>query len=222
MLVHEQAAGDIGELIAGRAVDFPYGRKALAAREDLLHEDDETATRLLESGGEALRVACRVAQPVDVVDTHPCEAFVGTELEDETVCEEEDARILYTDPDQPVDVEEPAIVDLVPAQPPVAGAVVLAADEGLHVAAGLAVGRERENLSIHLEQRTLVVHNDSGVSAGPLQRPAQCGYQDPAGLGGPIDVEDGGSFRLLAVSHDLPPPPVRRVCRHVVWDDVDQ
>ena len=101
----------------------------LVVREDLLDENDRLSRWAFKGDRQALEIAARVAEPVHVVDSDPGDASVSADLAYEPVGQLEHGRVLDPDADEAVDVEEPAVVDLMGAQAPVRGPVVLLVDD---------------------------------------------------------------------------------------------
>ena len=141
-LVDEQLGHPVQELVAGGPGHRPRRRQLLVPLQDLLHHD----------------VGARrgVAQPVQVALAgrrrpstwsmrSPSTVPSATRLEDEAVGVGEHRLVLHPQPDQRLDVEEPAVGELLGRRAPVGQPVVLPAQQGVE---GVGVAVERVDLGV--------------------------------------------------------------------------
>jgi hypothetical protein len=141
-----QDAGDAAQrVVAGRAVAGPVRRQLLLALEDLLHDDVGTPAVGPSGLRQASQVAARVREAVGVVDPEAVEHAVGEQVEQHPVGRLEDDRVLDADRGQGVDVEEPAVVELLVRHAPVREPVPLLVDELGHRQV-LGAGADREHV----------------------------------------------------------------------------
>ncbi len=119
--VHEQAGGEVGEPVAGRPVDRPAGGQRLIGGQDLLDHDP----CLWRRAAQAREIAGRIAQAVGMIDPKPVDEPALDPAQDEAVHVVEDRRILDSQPDQVVDVEEAPIAEVAESGTPRRQPVVL-------------------------------------------------------------------------------------------------
>jgi hypothetical protein len=126
--IRQQAEEQVRELVARRALDRPVLAQRLVAREDLLDNEVEGARRPLAQPGQ---VALRVEQPVHMVDADAVQRAVPQKVEHQPVRVVEQLRQLHPDAGKLVDVEEPAVVDVVGRHAKMRHAPVLVGDQGV-------------------------------------------------------------------------------------------
>ena len=129
--VHEQAEDQVGEFIAGRAVDRPILAQRLVPRQDLLDDQIEGSWR---QRAQPLQVRLGIEEPVDMVDAQAVERPVADQREDEAVGVVEQLRQLHADAGELVDVEEAAIVDVVGGDAEMRRAPMLVGDQRIEAA----------------------------------------------------------------------------------------
>ena len=113
--VDEQAVHEVEELVAAGAGGRPTGRKRLVRRQDLLDDRVEVAAaRLLEP----TEVFARIEQAVGMIDADAADLAVAEETQDQLMRRIEDVLALHAEGGQLVDVEEPAVVDLLRGDAP--------------------------------------------------------------------------------------------------------
>ena len=125
--VDEQSVDLVQEVVAGGAVHRPPRRQPLAARQNLLGDDVQRDARLASLrrprlGGQILQhleVPRRIEQAVGMIDADAGDAPFADQPRQQLVDGAKDVGILDAQPGQRVDVEEPAVVDLVRRRPPV-------------------------------------------------------------------------------------------------------
>ena len=127
--VDQHPVGDGQELVPGGAGDRPGGQ-ALAVLEDLLDDHER------HLGGQPPQVGGRVGQAVDVVDPDPVDQALGDQPEDGGVGAQVDLGVLLADPDEVVDGEEAAVVEVDRGPAPLDQLVVLRASRSVPGAVG--------------------------------------------------------------------------------------
>ena len=174
------------------------------------------------------QVAARVGQPVGVVDAQPVDPALGDQGEQHGVGLGEDLLVLDPHPGQRVDVEEPSVVELLVADPPVRQPVELPVEQ-LGQRQVLGAGPDREHV-VEVAQHRLAagaagaVEGDLAVGDHLADPPPEHRHQQRALLGGPVDVEPPRVRRGRAVAQHRPQRGVQRRRgrhRHVVGHDVD-
>ena len=140
--VDEQAVDDVGEAVAGRAVQRPVRRQLLVRGSDLLGQDVEGPGTGVAAGCRArladqlcvallqpAEIGSRVEQAVGMVDAQAVDLAAGDQIEHQPVRRVEDLGTLHPQCGQFVDVEEAAVVDLVGGDAPVGQPVRLLLDQ---------------------------------------------------------------------------------------------
>ncbi len=219
--VDEHAADHPKCVVARRPRARPVPRKPLVALEDLLDHDPCTAGR----GGEPPQVAARVRQPVRMVDAEAVDLALPAQRDQQGVREGEHRRVLDADRHEGVHVEEPAVVELLVAHPPVGQPVVLGVEQ-LRQAQPLGPRPDREHLFVVAQDRLRPGPVDDQLSGGQAltDAAAEHGHEQRLARHVPLDVEPGGVRRGRAVTQHRPQRQVEgrgRRHRHVVGDDVD-
>ncbi len=120
----------VGKVVAGAAVDRPI-RQPLVAREDLLNKDVE---RLAASLAQRRAIGGGVEQPVDMVDTQPVDLSMIDHVEHQPVGCIEQLGQFDAQPGQIVDVEKPAVVDLLGGNAPVGDPISLLLQQPMQTA----------------------------------------------------------------------------------------
>ncbi len=115
-LVDECVGKGGDELVACRAVDRPVGGEGLVFLQDLLDEDGDVRSH---GGAQALQVAARIGEAVDMVDPKAVHRALPHEGEDEPVALLEDRGILDAQARKPGDLEEAAIAEMAARRLPV-------------------------------------------------------------------------------------------------------
>ena len=210
-------------VVAGRARARPVGGQALLALEDLLDPD-----RGARPAGrcEPLEVAGGVREPVGVVDAeavdHPC----VVQLEQQPVRRLEDVVELDAHGDEPVDLEEAAVVEPFVLLAPVGQPVVLPGEQVADVLGVLAAEDEGEDVVAVADDWFAVedVAGDRPFGHDLADAPAEHGqrYAPTAGL--PVDVEPVRGRGVAALGQQRPDRAVEVLgCDegHVVGHDVD-
>ena len=122
-------------IIAAGAVNAPAVRLRLARREDLFDHDPGIGPEPLT---QSMRIADRIAQPVDMVDADPVDQPFVVKAQDQRVRPLEDRRILDPHPGKLIDRKEAPPVECVVRGAPPCQTVML---PGQHLGQGIAVGR---------------------------------------------------------------------------------
>src|SRR5262249_42480467 len=123
--IDEEAARARAELVARRPVDRPRRAQLLVRGQDLLGDDPRARGR----GAKAPAIPLGVAETIEVIDPHSVHETLPEPIEYEAVGFVEDARVFAAQPDQTVDVEEPAIAEVALRRAPIGEPVVLALEE---------------------------------------------------------------------------------------------
>ncbi len=206
----------VGEgVVAGGALAVEVGRKHLAGFQDLLDQQVAAARGL----PEPVQVACRVGQPVRVVDPEPVHQALAEPAEDLGVGLVKDLREFHPDAGQAVDGEEPAVVQVVVGPAPAHQLVVLPVmDRAGVIPVGVASLSQREPVVVVAEFAVLDLQR---VNVRVLP---QHGDPDPAAAKVPVDVERLGVVGLPALLEQGPPPRVLGGGgdADMVRDDVDE
>ena len=137
--IDEQAHDEVQRVVTGRAGAGPSCRQLFARLEDLLDHDVGAAGRT----GQPVQIAARVGQTVGVIDPQPIDLAVVQLLQHQRVGGVEDGRVLDPHAGQGRDVEEPADVELLDRDPPVAEPIVLRRQRRRDVALDEGPGRDR-------------------------------------------------------------------------------
>ena len=133
--IDEQVVDQVGEAVAGRAVDRPVVRQALVVGEDLLDHQIQrqrfARRRGLAADGllQVTEVLARIVEPIRMVDAQPLDLALGDEIENEAVGGVEHRRVFHAQRGEVVDVEKAPVVDLVGGDTPVGEAVALELDQ---------------------------------------------------------------------------------------------
>jgi len=142
--IDEEAADLRDEIVARGAGDWPVAQ-ALVRRQYLLDDDVELALgypgRLGRFALQALAIAPRIEQPVDVIDAQAVEPALRDERQHAVMGAREEFRQLHADAGEIVDVEEPAIVDLVRGGPPIGRAPGLRLEKRMEAAPARRLAR---------------------------------------------------------------------------------
>src|SRR5260370_108426 len=100
--VDQQSEHQIGEFVAGSALDRPVLAQCLVAREDLFDHEVEGGGSLFT---KAQQIALRVEQPIYVVDAQPIQHSIAQQLEHESVSVLEELRQFHTQAYELVDIQ---------------------------------------------------------------------------------------------------------------------
>jgi len=163
--VAEEARQARHELVACRAVRRPVGRERLVVREDLLDDDPGVVADVAAQPREVL---LRVVEAVDVVDAQPRQQPGPHQLVHEGVRVAVDALVLDPHRDEPVDVEEAPVVQLLGRDLPERQAEALARQERVEAverlrAPGLTV--ERRDICLDVRADLVVRRHHLGQQA---------------------------------------------------------
>src|SRR5580692_9476057 len=111
-------------------------RQRLMPAEDLLHDHIERTVGDLPGADEilqALKISCRIIEPVDVIEAQPLQLAVRDQVSDQTVDRRESIGILDTKPGKRADIEETPIVDLGRRQAPMGKPKMLALQQTMQI-----------------------------------------------------------------------------------------
>jgi hypothetical protein len=123
--VGQDAHRVVHEGVSAGALHRPVGGEGFLLGEDFFDPDVFD----LQLVAERFQVALRVGQAVDVVDAHPIDAFLGTQVGEEAVRVGEDRGVFLAQAGQVVDLKEAAVVEFVQRGAPVREAPVLLFEE---------------------------------------------------------------------------------------------
>ena len=221
--VVEQAGHAQERVVAGGARAARAHGQSLVGLQDLLHHHPAAA------GGavQLLQVAAGGGQAVGVIDAEPLDEALVVEAQQQRVAGVEHRLVLHPDRGQGVDVEEPAVVQLLVAHLPVGQPVPLLVQQ-LVERQVLGAGPDREHVVVvrhHALGAAVDValhHGDGGVGQLVADAAAQHRHEDGAGAG-QVDVEPAREVRLGPRPQDVPEravEPQRGGHRHVVGHHV--
>ena len=225
-----QAERRVG-VVAGGAGTGPGERQPLVRLQDLLDPDRGARPAAV---GELGEIADRVGQAVGMVDPEAVHQPGVMQLEQQRMGVGEHVRLFHPDADQPVHLEEPAVVEHLGVAPP--GQLPVLRPEQSGQPGALRVGPVRPQ-----RQHVLVIADDRSPGRGALvlaphvdgelagldhlvQRGTEDGQAEPSVQMVPVHVEPVGVRRAGALGEHVPQrgvAPQRSHQRHVVGHHVD-
>ena len=187
----EEPVDPVQELVARGAGDRPVLGKLLVRGQDLLDDHPDGAGGLVQP----LQVARGVEQPVHVVDAQPVDQAADDQGDDHAVGVLEDLLVLDPQADEGLDVEEPAVVELLARRPPQRQPVILALQQGVE---DVVVGVDRVHLGVDGGRHRRLGGDQMGQAV--LEQPAA-----PVAFGGHVGLDDEGVGKAPESRRDAPP-----------------